>query len=66
MEETLMETEFELDNETICSLLSKPKNWEMPYFDNYHIVPTDRKPLFNKELNRGIDRGFEIITTHQY
>ena len=46
MEETLLETEFTLDNETISEFISKPRNWEMPYFDNFSIVPTDQEPTF--------------------
>ena len=46
MEETFIDSEFELDNETITSFISKPKKWEMPFFDNFHLVPTDRKPTF--------------------
>ena len=44
--ESVIETEFTIDNETICDLVSNPRNWPMPFFDNFHITATDKEPTF--------------------
>ena len=40
------EIEFDIENEQFADLLSKPRNWPMPFFDNMRLTHTDAKPTY--------------------
>ena len=38
--------EFDIENDQINDLISKPRNWIMLFFDNWYLTHTDAQPTY--------------------